>query len=264
MFNGAMEICAQQQHTHFTNALQTAGVKGFLDENTQTQYIERGPVTYAARTADPTRFRAIRAINPRKFCILNPDIVAPDALRQAGFRQIMTPASVAEINLTTPFHPLQKWRNAQRKAKAGPLTSQHRPFDPRGDGWLFKADLAQQRTKKFRAMPHAIAMFWPAKDTLLCTALLENTPVAAMLFLCHGSAATYQIGWTNAEGRSHAAHNLLLAQAVEILSKRGLKRLDLGIVDTENAPALARFKIGTGAAIRPLGGTWAALPLWRA
>ena len=84
-----------------------------------------------------------------------------------------------------------------------------------------------------------------------------------MLFLTHDATATSQIGWTTDEGRTHAAHNLLLAQAYENLSKRRLKRLDLGTVDTINAPALARFKIGACATIRPLGSTWAALPLWR-
>jgi hypothetical protein len=36
--------------------------------------------------------------------------------------------------------------------------------------------------------------------------------------------------------------------------------LDLGTVDTENAPGLARFKIGSGAQIRSLGGTWLRIP----
>lgn len=258
-----MEICALQQHINFTNALQISGVKGFFDETTQAQYVERGPATYIARSRDITQFRDLRGINPRSFCVLNPDTAAPKALRHAGFRQIMTPVTVAEIDLTCTFHPLQKWRNALNKAEKSPLRAQHLPFDPPNDDWLFKVDSAQQRTKKFRAMPHAIAQFWPVRDTLFSTATLGKTPVAAMLFLCHGAAATYQIGWTTADGRNHAAHNLLLAQAVKNLRKRGIERLDLGAVDTVNGPDLARFKIGTGATIRPLGGTWAALPLWQ-
>ena len=263
MFNNVMETCALQQHINFTNALQIAGVKGFSDGKTQTQYVERGPVTYVARTTGMAHFHAIRKINPRTICVMNPDTSAPNALRKAGFRQIMTPASVAEIDLTHSFHPLQKWRNAQQKEEKSPITTTHRLFDSLKDDWLFKADLAQQRTKKFRAMPHAIALFWPEHDTLLSIAYLRKTPVAAMLFLTHDATATYQIGWTTDEGRTHAAHNLLLAQAFKNLSKQRLKCLDLGTVDTINAPALARFKIGAGATIRPLGGTWAALPLWR-
>jgi len=258
-----MEICALQQHAYFTNALQIAGVKGFFDEFTQSHFVERGPVTYVARTTDAAKFRAIRHINPRTFCVMNPDNQETDALREAGFRQIMTPATVAEIDIMRPFHPHQKWRNALRKAEKSPLKTTQRTFDTLSDGWLLKADLAQQRAKKFRAMPHAIAQFWPAQDTLLSIAFLKKTPVAAMLFLFHGGAATYQIGWTTDDGRRHAAHNLLLSQAVKKLSEREIKRLDLGAVDTVNAPDLARFKIGTGAIIRPLGGTWAALPLWR-
>lgn len=258
-----MEICALQQHENFTNALQTAGVKGFFDESSQTHFVERGPVTYAARTANPATFHAIRQINPRKFCVINPDAPHELCLRNAGFRQIMTSASVAEIDLSQPFQPLQKWRNTLIKAQKSRNTLTHRPFDIANDRWLFEADWAQQRRKRFRAMPHAMTQFWPAKDTLLCISQREDTPNAAMLFLCHGRTATYQIGWTDDIGRSSAAHNNILSQAIEILKERGIIRLDMGIIDTVNAPDLARFKIGAGAKARPLGGTWAALPLWR-
>lgn len=263
MFNSAMETCALQQHINFTNALQIAGVKGFFDENSQTNFVERGPITYAARTTSATNYRAIRGINPQTFCVLNPDSSHDIALRQAGFYQVMTPASVAEIDLSQIWQPLQKWRNALRKAQKSGGKIYSRPLDFVRDRWLFDVDRAQQRQKKFRAMPHAIAQFWPAKDTLLCTLNVKNAPAAAMLFLIHGQAATYQIGWTNDIGRAHAAHNNILAQAVEILQQRGILRLDLGIVDTVNAPDLARFKIGSGAKVRPLGGTWMALPQWR-
>jgi hypothetical protein len=39
--------------------------------------------------------------------------------------------------------------------------------------------------------------------------------------------------------------------------------LDLGTLDTQNAPGLARFKLGSGATAQLLGGTWARLPGWR-
>jgi lipid II:glycine glycyltransferase (peptidoglycan interpeptide bridge formation enzyme) len=84
--------------------------------------------------------------------------------------------------------------------------------------------------------------------------------LAAMLMLCHGLTATYHIGWSGPQGRATAAHQLLLVRAADWLAARGHVRLDLGTVDTDANPGLARFKIGSGAIIRPLGGSWVGVP----
>jgi hypothetical protein len=52
----------------------------------------------------------------------------------------------------------------------------------------------------------------------------------------------------------------MLLQAVEALRAEGVLWLDLGQVDTEAAPGLARFKLGTGADLRRLGATCLVLP----
>ena len=44
------------------------------------------------------------------------------------------------------------------------------------------------------------------------------------------------------------------------LRAEGVRWLDLGSVDTEAAPGLARFKLGTGAALKRLGATCLVLP----
>jgi hypothetical protein len=67
-----------------------------------------------------------------------------------------------------------------------------------------------------------------------------------MLFLLHNHVATYQIGWTGPMGRSAGAHNRLLAETVIHLNAKGFHRLDLGTIDTPNAPGLARFKLRSG------------------
>ena len=80
-----------------------------------------------------------------------------------------------------------------------------------------------------------------------------------MLFLKHGTGATYHVGWTSDAGRKASAHNLILATAATRLAETGVTRLDLGTIDTENAPGLARFKLGSGAKPARTGGTWLGL-----
>jgi lipid II:glycine glycyltransferase (peptidoglycan interpeptide bridge formation enzyme) len=82
-----------------------------------------------------------------------------------------------------------------------------------------------------------------------------------MLFLLHSPWASYHIGWSGAEGRRTNAHALLLWQAMLRLREEGFTTLDLGDVNTEDAPGLARFKIGTGALVAPLGAT-VLVPPW--
>jgi lipid II:glycine glycyltransferase (peptidoglycan interpeptide bridge formation enzyme) len=79
-----------------------------------------------------------------------------------------------------------------------------------------------------------------------------------MMFLIHGQAATYQVGWSNDQGRDLNAHNLLLWQAMTELSARGVRVLDLGGVNTGRSAGLARFKIGTGGQVHQLAGTFLA------
>ena len=88
----------------------------------------------------------------------------------------------------------------------------------------------------------------------------NNCPIAAMLFLLHAPVVTYHIGWTSAQGRKFHAHHRMIMEAAEGFAQHGYYRMDLGLVETDRAPGLARFKIGTGAHVRPLGGTWLRLP----
>lgn len=200
--------------------------------------------------------------------IINDENTSTCALRRAGFRRIVAPAHVAELPLTGSGDDRisaanGKWRNAWRKAQNAPFKTTHRRFNPVKDAWLLTADTAQQRTKKFRALPHSIihayAHAHPSK-VRIAIAHRKNTPLAAMLFLQHGRVATYHLGWSGPEGRKFAAHNLLLMQAADDLAQRGVQRLDLGMVNAKDAPGLTRFKRGCGANVRQLGGTWLRMP----
>jgi lipid II:glycine glycyltransferase (peptidoglycan interpeptide bridge formation enzyme) len=80
--------------------------------------------------------------------------------------------------------------------------------------------------------------------------------VAGMMFLLHGQAATYQIGWANDAGRDAYAHNLLLYKGMEALKERGVRCLDMGGINTGRSAGIARFKITSGAQVVTLAGTF--------
>jgi hypothetical protein len=224
------------------------------------RFATRGPV-WDAQT--PTGERA-DTLRRARLHLLNADSADP-AIRQAGFRQTHTGASVAEMVLDDKImqrlHP--KWRATWRKAQASGLTLGQERWCARRHDWLLRADLAQQRKAGFRALPHALipAFAAIAPDAVMVhTAWLDNSVVAAMVFLQHAPVVTYHLGWTGDLGRKTGAHYLILTGAAAGFGARGCHRLDLGGVDTDNSPGLARFKIGTGASIRTLGGTWIKVP----
>ena len=258
-----------QQHPSFADALravgthvQTVNLPGAAPiialRRFRFFFASRGPVWNADATPDA---HALRASPLRVF---NAECAGP-IYRAAGFRQIMTPASVAELSLTGSAtdrlaRARPKWRHCLKPHR---FHIQHQHFDHQRHQWLLEADSAQQRGKGFRALPHALTCAFAAmhrKSTHLWTAQQGGQPIAAMLFLAHPPVATYHIGWSAQEGRRSNAHHHLLMAAADHFADAGLQRLDLGTVDTENAPGLARFKIGAGATVRPLGGTWLRIP----
>lgn len=83
---------------------------------------------------------------------------------------------------------------------------------------------------------------------------------AAMGFVVHWVAATYHIGWASPAARARGVHGVKLTRAAEALWSEGVKSLDLGSVNDEEAPGLAHFKLGTGARLVRLGPTCLVLP----
>lgn len=257
-----------QQHPAFGAALATLGTQvGCIDIDgaVPTQTITRFGLVFATRgpiwdREDPEALRrsALRIVNAEH---------VSDVYRRAGFRQLMTPSHVAELRVGDADWLARahgKWRNAWRKSQKSGLKLDRAAFDPALHAWLLVAEQRQQRRKKYRALPHALIAAYAAirpRDAFVFSARIKRDTVAVMLFLRHGTVATYHLGWSNAQGRATNAHYALLHAAAEHFgAQEGVVRLDLGTVDTENAPGLARFKIGTGAQVRPLGGTWLRIP----
>ncbi len=241
-------------------------VRGFGD----LRFASRGPV-FQGHASHEDRIAALRGA---RLHLVNAAACDAGLMRAAGFWQVMTPAHVALLPLDPDPDTLLarahgKWRNAARAGLRGMAGSRvrvrQRPFCARRDGWLLAADAAQQADKGFRALPHAVSLAYARAnpdDALMVTASEGAVPVAAMLILRHGAAATYQIGWSGARGRTLHAHHVMLLETASRLAKAGVSMLDLGLVNTVSAPGLARFKIGCGADICRLNGTWMRRPDW--
>lgn len=211
--------------------------------------------------------QALRNLTGQGLRMIEAEAPCP-ALPLAGYTQVMTPGHIAELSLSgskaerrARAHP--KWRASLKKAESADLMLRTQPFRGQPGHWLLDREAAARKTKGYHGLPlvlplalgqvdpQALRLFWAER---------AGVPVAGMLFARHGSVATYLTGWTGPVGRGTCAHHLLLTTAGDWLAARGHQRLDLGQVDTDGAAGLARFKIGTGAQVKPLGGSWLRLP----
>ena len=270
--------CALQQHANFAAALRGCGQEPLMLGGPDPLLVLRRRFRAGLRVALVSRAatsdqqhlirRAQEAGLHRHLILWSPDRPAPE-LARVGAVPVMTPGTLSEIDLSQPraqrraaLH--QKWRNRLRHAERQGLrvTRQNMPLTP--GHWLLTGEAAQQKRLGYRTWPEALTLAY-ARETpgaaKLFTAFDGRDPVAAMLFLRHGGGATYHIGHITARGRALSAHNLLLWQAAGWLAAKGHRCLDLGLINTRDAPGLARFKLGAGARARPLGGTWAWWPL---
>ena len=233
--------------------------------------LSRGPVWSGADSA--ARAEALRALRralpfgPLRALAATPDH-ADDAPAAAGFAPVRTPVHLAELDLTRPEGERraaahQKWRNRLKKAESADLKIRRRPLPPDPGHPALIEEALQRRARGYKGLPPRFAAAFASANpghALLFEALHRGQPVARMVFLLHPPGASWLIGWSGPEGRRRNAHNLLLWRAAEWLAKKGAKTLDLGVVETEAAPTLARFKLGSGARPRALGHTWAAAP----
>lgn len=205
----------------------------------------------------------------RQILFWTPELPDGDAavalLRSCRLRRIMTGYGSLRIDLEREEADLRaalhgKWRNALVNAEAAPLRT-----ETASGGiavpWLLERYAAQRRERRFGGpsaamLVHIIGRAAP-RDVVLMRAFSGNAPVAGALFLRHGRAATYLVGWTDGAGRAANAGTLLLWRGLLELRRRGTATLDLGGIDTPRAPGIARFKLGTGGTPFRLAGTFA-------
>ena len=128
--------------------------------------------------------------------------------------------------------------------------------------WLLDAEMQQRAERNIDGMPmvwferYAESRKQVSRNMLSFRADIGRERLAGMLFLIHGQAATYQIGWTTPTGRETNAHHLMLWRAIEELRERGVRSLDLGGVNTQRSAGVARFKMATGGTVKQLAGSY--------
>jgi len=234
-----------------------------------------GPIWIGGISADEKReaCRRLKSSLPQRWprlLVFTPDEAANEGLK--GLSRVMTGDATVLVDLTKDEDALraamdQGWRNRLSKAERSDLVVQKAGVKPSQYRWLLEAEAKQRARRGYRAMPVDMTERWQdakadgargdkAAGLAVYRADLKRDAAAGMLFLIHGSRATYHVGWTSDEGRANAAHNLLLWTAMRDLKGRGVAVLDLGGVNTQSGAGIARFKLETGGAVLQRAGAF--------
>lgn len=225
----------------------------------------RGPLWLApVAAADRVHiYRVLKSSLPMRrprFILFSPDQTDAQDPGLSGLTRVLTGYSTVMLDLTQPearlragLHPY--WRNRLAAAERAGLNICEADGSADACRKVLDEELRQRQRKHFYALPVAFidnymaAHAEPRQAAVILTAELQSQQVAAMLFLIHGSAATYQLGWSTPRGRAANAHNLILWRALGLLRERGVHTLDLGGLNTRDLPGISRFKINTGGAV---------------
>ncbi len=232
----------------------------------------RGPVWLDAGTDpsfEPDAIAALGHLLRRCLIVWQPDD-ADARPHRADCHRVWTGPSTAWLDLGPPLTTLRrgldgKWRNMLNRAEAEALELRVATSGPLVD-WLIAANERHRRTIGYGGpAPDFIASLAKAgsEPPLVLVARHAGVPVAGVLFIRHGRAATYFAGVTSAEGRALRAHHRLLWEAVRRLQDAGCTSLDLGGIDTVTNPGIARFKLGLGGAPLTLAGSYLLPWRWR-
>lgn len=232
----------------------------------------RGPVWVQPLTASE-KAQALQALRQSlpwwrpRFAFFSPDEAQSPGLGLPFWRRVITGYATVMWDLTPPLDQLRaglegRWRNRLVAAESSGLVVHKVGANPAQYRWLLEEENQQRAQRGFQGLPVGFIDHYiqsrksPARTVLTLRADQGRERVAAMMFLLHGSVATYQVGWSNDTGRAHNAHNLLLWHAVQTLQQRGIRQLDLGGVNTARSAGIARFKLGTGGQTLVLAGTY--------
>lgn len=232
-----------------------AGVAQVVERG-RMRLISRGPVW----TGDPSMAERRTAL--RRFARWPGITLVTPEESMAGFGLIplVTPMHHAIWDLSgDPRSRMdRKWRNhltaAERKGfefaenRAGALEA------------LIEVEAMQRAARRYRTLLPGFSRALPDRALRLWEWRPAGTLQASMCFVRYGASATYHMAWAGQAARDGAVHGLMLWRAALALRAEGVRWLDLGSINTEQAPGLARFKLGTGAVVRRFGPTMLVLP----
>lgn len=249
---------------------------GILRNALHALIIDRGPLWFEGfgGTGDFDAFMAAltrrfpRRIG-RKYRIIPemPDGVELDALmRRYGFQKTGAPYETIWLDLRPDEDVLRRnlrknWRGALNKAEQNGEITMDWSLNTAGFKDFLK-NYAQDKTQKGYGgasvdMVMALAKtFVPGGNMLLGRALSHRQVLGSVLVLKHGRSATYQIGWTSAQGRAAGAQNLLLWRAALELKQQGITGFDLGGINDDTAKGVQQFKQGMGGVAVRLGAVY--------
>lgn len=201
------------------------------------------------------------------FMAVTPEVAQGVPHGLSPFRRIMSGMSTVMLDITPSLDALRaqmdrRWRYSLADAENSNMTVQRVGTNVGQYRWLLDREVQQRQEKNLDGLPVAFFDHYvdsrkqPAKNILTMRADLNRDRIAAMMFLIHGQAATYQVGWTSDAGRDLNAHYLILMKVIEVLKERGVRMLDLGGVNTIRSAGVARFKMRTGGKVLTLAGTY--------
>lgn len=285
--------CALQQDWHYGQAIRdqghdvqrvalvSAGRIAAVAQIAQRRIV--GPLRMALLMRGPVWLEEIDTETEKRFIdhirnqlggavlMWTPDSLADDendARKRCGHHRVLTGHSTVIVDLCRGSEALLanahgKWRNLVRAGQRSPLRVEISPGRRLAD-WLLSANEDYRRQVGYAGPTPAFVRAFgckagPAKRRVLI-ATEGQQPVAGIALHIHGQSATYYVGCTSPRGRELRAHHLLLWHGIELLCELGIQSLDLGGIDTQTAPGIARFKLGTGGRAVTLAGTYLVPP----
>jgi hypothetical protein len=230
--------------------------------------LDRGPLWfdgYGGAAHISTFFKSFNASFPARFG--RKRRVIPEMAQGMTGEKILSQCGLSKLENQTPYETLwwdleqddeiaratlkSNWRGALKKAEEARLEVS---WDATGKfyPWLRKIYALDKKIKGYSGVSPELldnlALFSTSADPMVIGKVsVEGRDIVAVLFICHGQSATYQIGWSGEEGRKNNAHHYLLWQGRSVLRSHGIKQMDLGGVNDESAKTIKKFKQGTGA-----------------
>jgi lipid II:glycine glycyltransferase (peptidoglycan interpeptide bridge formation enzyme) len=141
-----------------------------------------------------------------------------------------------------------KWRNALVAAEKNIIEVEF-GSSPELMDWMTDKYKENMLRKGFEGIPlHTLKELYENSYSncplIICRVRKDDEYIAGICIACHGSSATYLIGWSGLLGRELKANYFLLWNTFQFLRLKGFRWFDLGGIDNEGNIGVAEFKLG--------------------